>query len=160
MKKAKMALIFGGIVFLGIAAMWKFIEKTGRVIESKNKLIDKYKLYYHLNNKWISLKESDRRLGRYFTDNKISSIAVYGMGDIGLNLCDELIKDGIAVKYALDRDLARYDSAIPIKKMEDALETVDAVVITVPDEFEAIRKSLEGKFSCPIISIDEIIYSV
>lgn len=126
----------------------------------KNKLVDKYKLYFCLNNRWISLKESNRRLSKYFVENQIKSIAVYGLGDIGLNLCDEIMKDGIEVKYAFDRSLIRYESLIPIKKLEDELEEVDAVVVSIPDEFEAIRNSIEAKFSCPIISIDDIVYTV
>lgn len=160
MKNVSGGLIAGSIMAISLVGMWKIIEKAGTTIAVKNKLVDKYKLYYCLNNKWISLKESNKRLSRYFVENQMRSIAVYGLGDIGLNLCDEITKDGIEVKYAFDRSLIRYDSLIPIRRLEDELEEVDAVVVTIPDEFEVIRNSLQEKFVCPIISIDDIVYSV
>ncbi|MFG6367705.1 MAG: hypothetical protein K1W16_04650 [Lachnospiraceae bacterium] len=154
-------LFFGGSVgIIGTAIIWKIITKAGRTIERKNRLIDKYKLYYCLNNKWISLKESQKRVSKYFVYNQMESIAVYGLGDVGLNFCDEVMKDGIKVKYAFDGNLIRYDSYIPIRKLEDELEEVDAIVVTIPDEFEAIKDMLKEKFTCPIIAIDEIIYSI
>ena len=140
--------------------IWKLMEKAGKTIERKNKLVDKYKLYYCLNSKWIALKEANKRISKYFAENNISTIAVYGLGDVGINLCEEVMKDGIEIKYAFDNNLIRYDSWVPIRKLEDELEQVDAVIVTIPDEFEAIRNILVQKFSCPIISIDDVIYSV
>lgn len=160
MKKKYVLLLIGCSLLLGFTGIWKVIEKAGKTIERKNKLVDKYKLYYSLNNKWITLKESGKRLSKYFVENNIKSIAVYGLGDVGLNLCNELMKDGIEVKYAFDGNLIRYDSIIPIRKLEDDLDEVDAVVVTIPDEFEAIKNNLLVKFSCPIISVDDVIYSV
>lgn len=160
MKKIGGGLLVGSVMVISFMGIWKIIVKAGTTIAEKNKLVDKYKLYFCLNNRWISLKESNRRLSKYFVENQIKSIAVYGLGDIGLNLCDEIMKDGIEVKYAFDRSLIRYESLIPIKKLEDELEEVDAVVVSIPDEFEAIRNSIEAKFSCPIISIDDIVYTV
>lgn len=160
MKNIGVMLTVGGVVAAGAAGIWKIIEKAGTTIERKNRLVDKYKLYYCLNNKWISLKEVDKRVSQYFIENQMKSIAVYGLGDVGLNLCEEIVKDGIEVKYAFDGNLLRYDSLIPIKRPEDTLEKVDAVVVTIPDEFEAIKNSIQARFSCPIISIDDVIYSI
>ena len=148
------------LVVISLWGIWKIIDKAGKTIERKNKQVDKYKLYYCLNNKWIALKEANKRLSEYFVENKIKTIAVYGLGDVGLNLCEEIMKDGIEVRYAFDGNLIRYDSVIPIRKLEDELEKVDAVVITIPDEFEAIKNNLSPKFSCPIISVDDVIYSL
>lgn len=160
MKITNVLLLIGGVFLASFWGMWKIIVKAGKTIERKSKLVDKYKLYYCLNNRWISLKESNKRLSEYFWGNQIKSIAVYGLGDVGLNLCNEIRKDGIEIRYAFDNQLIRYDSLIPIRKLEDELDEVDAVVVTIPDEFEAIRDRLSKKFSCPIISIDDIIYSV
>lgn len=155
-----LCLILLSIVIGENIIIWEIIKKAGRTISRKNKFIDKYKLYLYLNNRWISLKESNKRLSIFLTRKNIKAIAVYGLSDVGLNLCKELKKDGIEVKYAFDNNLIKYDSEIPIRKLEDILDPVDAVIVTVPDEFENIRKNLLPKFSCPIISIDEIIYSV
>lgn len=148
------------LVLISLWGMWKIIDKAGKTIERKNKQVDKYKLYYCLNNKWIALKEANKRLSEYFVENEIKTIAVYGLGDVGLNLCEEIMKDGIEVRYAFDGNLIRYDSEIPIRKLGDELEEVDVVVVTIPDEFEVIRNSLSSKFSCPIISVDDVIYSL
>ncbi len=160
MKKKDIFVITISMLAISFATIWKIIDKAGKTIGRKNKLIDKYKLYYCLNNKWISLKESNKRLSEYFIENQIKRIAVYGLGDVGLNLCREIMQDGIEVKYAFDGNLIRYDSIIPIRKLEDDLDEVDAVVVTVVDEFETIKKELLLKFSCPIIAIDDVIYSI
>lgn len=148
------------IMSLGCIGTWKIIKKSGETIERKNKEVDKYKSYYYLYNKWMRLKESGKRLESYFKDNKIEYVALYGLSDIGLNLYDELMKDGIKVLYAMDRSLIKYDSEIPIKKLDDDLEQVDAVIVTVVDEFDAIKSELSQKFTCPILSLEDVIYSV
>ena len=58
------------------------MEKAGKTIERKNKLVDKYKLYYCLNSKWIALKEANETqywlklmfATEYLTEQHYSSI--------------------------------------------------------------------------------------
>ena len=44
--------------------------------------------------------------------------------------------------------------------MDDNLEDVDAIVVTAITFFDEIEEQLQSKVSCPIISLEDILYEV
>lgn len=154
--------------FLAVIGSWglllwcwlHILERSGKTIEAKNRALDKYISYYHLNNKWISLKESGERVSRYFKERNLKKIALYGLGDFGVNLNNELTQDGIEISYAFDKNLSNRYSLIPIKRLNDELPTVDAIVITVAGECDAIKKQLSEVCNYQVITIEEVLYSL
>ena len=46
----------------------------------------------------------------------------------------------------------------PVYRMSDDLPEVDAIVVSVIDEFFPIYKMLHGKVNCRVYSLEEVVY--
>lgn len=84
------------------------------------------------------------------------SAAVYGAGDVGKCLLDELAGSDVEVKYVVDR--CRLTLDLPVYAPEDDLPPVDCIIVTVVMEYEEISRRLRDKLDCSIISIEDIVY--
>ena len=76
-------------------------------------------------------------------------------------LSEELSGSSICIDYGIDRDIccsiARIDkSFFPY----DDLPETDAIIVTPYSSFESIKTILEEKVNCPIISLEEVIWSI
>lgn len=156
MKIFKMFLLFIAYsVLLFITAGLFVSKKAGVVIFSKQKEIEKKQKTLFVLNSWVKKKLQNKSIRNYMKINNYHSVAIYGLGDLGKLLSDEL-KEYVEISYGIDRRdlIAEY----PIYKIEDYLPDVDMVIVTVIDEFEEIKKSIKEKLCCPIYSIEDIIY--
>lgn len=113
---------------------------------------------YEFMNRWLSLKQKGVCLSAFFVPKKIGIIAVYGVHHMGQRLYDELQGSEVTVKYAIDRNTHVPGGEIPILRPDDVLEKVDAVVITPVFDFLEIRDELSNKLSCPMFSMEEILF--
>lgn len=110
--------------------------------------------------KWIELKQDGKSLVPFFKKYGYQTIAIYGMHYIGERLYRELEDSGIEVKYAIDQYRNVTETNVVVKKMDDNLEAVDAVIVTPVFYFNTIEEQLLDKFDCPIVSFDEILEEV
>lgn len=110
-----------------------------------------------LMNQWVNLKQDGKGIEQYFIQSNLKRIAIYGMGHIGRRLIKELKGTEVEVIYGIDRNAADIYSEIELVTMDDEFKDVDAVVVTLVDEYEAIYKMLSQKISCPILAIEDII---
>lgn len=120
--------------------------------------VDKYEMYYYLMERWLTLYEQGRNIAQLLSNRNISTIALYGMGQIGKHVARELKNSSITVLYAIDRVNTGMCDDVPVKKAEDILPRVDAVIVTAIYSFEEIEETLRERFDCPIISLEEILY--
>ena len=90
-----------------------------------------------------------------------SHIAVYGMAELGNRLMEDLKGTPIQVDYGIDRDISCSIARIgEVYFPEDNLPEADVIVVTPYSSFEVIKKQLEEKVKCPIISLEEVVWSV
>lgn len=129
-------------------------------VGQKSEKVDKFKSYYNMLNQWLILKQEGKTLEKYFTDNGYKTIAIYGMGEMGNRLYDELKGTGIEVKYAIDKDAAGIYSDLDVVDVEDEFEEVDAVIVSAIFAFDEIEKILSEKLNCPIVSLEDVVYDV
>lgn len=148
------------ILFLFISFFTGFIMSRHlafkRIISETN-TISKYICLFKFANEWIKLKQNRIDSIKYFKDRNYYSIAIYGMGDLGERLADEIKNTDISVKYAIDRSRRGKYENIDIKSFDDVFPTVDAVVVTAIYNFCEIQRDLKEKFECPVISLEEIL---
>ena len=128
-------------------------------IEQKAEKVDKFKSYYNMLNQWLMLKQEGKSLEKYFVDNEIKTIAIYGMGEMGNRLYDEL-KDSTAVeiKYAVDQNAASTYSEIDVIDKEDDYEEVDAIIVTAIFAFDEIEEEISAKVDYPVISLEDVVF--
>ncbi len=112
---------------------------------------------YSLLDQWMCLRDEGKKADKYLMENDFWKVAVYGYGDLGKHLVNELGLSSIEVCYVIDiRE--NLDCRLPIKRPDDQLEQVDAIIVTPYLEYEKIADFLEEKVKCPLISIEELIW--
>ena len=152
---AMIAAAFGAVV--GATASGKISQDT---LEETKKLSDKHLALYLMMNQWVKLKQEGKSLSRYFEKKGYQNIAIYGMNYVGVTLLDELKNTNTHVAYAIDKKADEISAGVKVVSLEDSLENVDVVVVTAVFFFENIKRQLGRKVDCPIISLEEIIFSL
>lgn len=109
--------------------------------------------------RWLKIKNQGVEIADFFSKNKYNHIAIYGLGHIGESLYYELYNSNVYVDYAVDKNLSLIDfkKELTILRWEDEFKEVDAVVVTLIDNYMEVIEMLKEKLSCPIILIEEIL---
>ena len=158
MKKGTIAILS---TLLGVAAGAAGSGYFGKKqIEQQAEKVDKFKSYYNMLNQWLILKQEGKSLSEYLKTNHYKTIAIYGMGEMGNRLYDELKKSDITVKYAVDKNASGTYSELDVIDAEDDFELVDAIVVTATFAFDEIEKTLSGRVDFPIVSLEDVIYEI
>lgn len=158
MKKGVIALL--SAVFGAGAGAVGAVYYKGIQVKEKSEKVDKFKSYYNMLNQWLILKQEGKSLDQYFVKNDYKRIAIYGMGEMGNRLYDELKNTEITVAYAIDKNISAAYSPIDVFDIDDNLENVDVVIITATFAFNEIEMLLNDKVKCPIISLEDVVYEL
>lgn len=108
---------------------------------------------------WMYLRDHAINVSAFFCRYGYRQIAIYGMGKLGRHLLYELEQEDIRVIYGIDknnRESVR-NMGIKIYTPEQEVPEVDAIVITVTDQYAQISRMLDKTMKCPKITIEEII---
>ena len=148
------------ILFIIIGAMiWGKINRKEKknLIRQRDKFLDFYQLASH----WIEEKNYGKSSWTYFDEMNYRKIAIYGMGEFANRLMEELKESDVEVMYGIDRDVCNSAARIQnVYSINDCLPQVDVVVVTPFYEMKSIKEKLEKKLNCPIISLEEVIWSI
>ena len=120
--------------------------------------IGKFEMYYNLLERWLTVHEEGRTLSDILAQREIFTIALYGMGKIGKHVINELKGSSITVVYAIDRAQSGLYDSIVVKRIDDTLPKVDAVLVAAVYDFDEIEETLRKYVTYPIISLEEILY--
>lgn len=129
-------------------------------LSKKSGMSDKHLALFLMMNQWVRVKQEGKNLSSYFEENGYHKIAVYGMSYAGETLVNELEGTNIEVAYGIDQNGAAFYTDIDIVTMENQLADVDAIVVTAITYFDEIEEQLGKKVSCPVLSLEEILYEV
>lgn len=140
----------------------KFISEMGvgskdqksvkKYINSKNYLITA-KCF----DQWMRLKENNVFLADYLNQYNVKNIAVYGYGMLAKHLIPELNETNIIIDYIIDKGGQISSMQFEIYGLEDDWPAVDAVIVTVVDEFDSIYQLIKDRMNCKIFSLYEIV---
>ena len=136
---------------------WKNFENQNKSISQR---INRTTMNYDILKQWFILKMQGKSLVPYFEENGYGKIAVYGMSDLGQFLFEELKHSDIKVLYAIDRRADKLSSEVPLITIDDEMQPVDVCIITAVYYFNQIADELQNKLDCPIISIEDVLYSI
>lgn len=131
-------------------------------INSHNRAKERLNKYYKLLNIWLYQKNNNKSIGEYIRDKNYKRIAIYGMGEIGGRLYEELKLSGIKVEAFIEKETGDYTHGYgetPLISIEElGLYDFDIIIVTPIFDFKNIYESikrLNEKFD--IISIEELI---
>lgn len=110
-----------------------------------------------LLNHWLYIKEKNVDFSDYFKKYNYNTIAIYGMGKLGKHLYNELNHGEIQVSFGIDQNSEYCDCEIKVYTLNQQMPEVDAVVITIIDQYAEIGRLLSGKLNCSMITIEEIL---
>ncbi len=139
---------------------------AGVVLEKKKKEAvpvadsNKYWQAYLMMNEWMQLRQKGRNLSEFFAEKGYKTIAIYGMHYTGITLQNELDGTGIQIAYGIDANAESIYSDIEVKKPTDDLPPVDVIVVTPIYYFIEIEEKLEGRVTCPILSLDDVVFGM
>lgn len=109
-------------------------------------------------DRWLILKEKGIMLTELFEKKGIKNIAVYGMGILGKHLLRELDQSSVKVKYCIDKNADAISASYPLVSLDKEMQPVDAVIVTITNEFRTITDLLREKGLNNCISLEEIIF--
>lgn len=139
----------------GAIHIFRCERKKLNMEEAANRKNDEIlKAYSH----WMQRKQRGDSLAVYFEKMGYKKIAIYGMHYLGESLLSELKDSDIKVVCAIDKHAELRYSEIPLYTPEESIPEVDVVIVTAFFYFDEIESILLDKVSCPIVSIEDIIY--
>lgn len=117
----------------------------------------KFEDYFAISNKWIKNKNMGISVLDYFERNGYESVAIYGMGELGKRLYEELKNQGKTVTFVMDRKASGIDPGLRICGIDDEIPEVDVIVITPTFDYASIEEQLKKVTSAKIISIKDVV---
>jgi len=127
-------------------------------------LVEKDDLIMSVQSDWIRLYRSGENVASCLKRRGMFSVAIYGYGILGKQLYDELLVSDIEVKYLIDQSVERLKNdnvrATCITNRSEniqAMEKVDAVIVTAVFYYEEIKEKLCRYTDAEIISLEELV---
>ena len=147
---------------LGIAVGHQVNRKHKKEKDALAAQATKFSDNYQLLNHWLEIRGEGKGLSCYFNAMGYKRIAIYGMAELANRLMEDLEGSGVEIAYGIDRDAGGSISRIAevYSPQEKELPEADVVVVTPYYAMEAIKRDLEGKVGCPVVSIEEVVWSV
>lgn len=155
-------LIVGFAFVLGTVLGMSIINelKKKQLMESR-RTTDKFSDFYQLLSHWLEVKNLGGSTAAYFEEMGYRKIAIYGMGELANRLSEDLGKSGIVIAYGVDRNVCSTPARMEeVYTLEDELPEVDAMIVTPFYAMGDIQNVLKTKIDCPIISLEEVVWSV
>lgn len=146
-----MAAIFGAVI----------AERLFHKEKDKIKVMpDKNFALFLMMNQWVHIKQDGKSIAEYLLKKNYKTIAIYGISYAGERLIDELRDSEIRIAYGIDKNADSIYTDIEVVTPEEPLKGVDAVIVTTIFFMEEITRDLAGKLSCPILSLEDILYEL
>ncbi len=117
----------------------------------------KFQSMFHVMLDWLKLKNRGIGLWQFFEKKQYINIAIYGLGYIGECVYDELRESMVTVKYGIDETAVDFKGELPVFQIQDELELVDVVVLTIAGDKDFYTGLIKEKLDCMVWSVSEIL---
>ena len=148
----------------GVIGCELYARSIGKILKKELKnteeVIDKMTEFYDLLIQWVEVKQRGCSISEYLHERQFDRIAIYGIKEIGELLLKELEGSEVEVAYVIDRDADSLFLPIHVCRPDDSLKSVDAIVVTCIHYFDEIKKTMESKMNCPVLSIEDIVFQM
>lgn len=122
------------------------------LIDKLHEDICKERVISRVYSTWKHRNENNDRFSMYLRRNKYDCVAIYGLGKIGKDLYDELIKDEITISFFADRFSHEIYDGREILGICELWPCTDVVIITQVTGIDDVCSDLRKKFEGHIIS--------
>lgn len=118
----------------------------------------KFHEFYAILLQWVHIHNEGKTIGAYLKKRGYSTVAIYGIKELGEELLYELKDSEVKVKYAIDKNADALYVETDVYRPDEELEMVDAVIVTAVHWFDEIEKDMKAKLGCPVLSLQDVIY--
>lgn len=154
----KIKLIGAGV--FGVLLGGFFERIYCNLVRTEDIRIKRLNSYYDTLSGWLNFKQKGKKMDEYLIQCGYRKIAIYALGEIGIRLFYELKGTEVSVEYAIDQNTDAHVENLKVVGKEDKLEEVDAVIVSVGFAYEEVKKDLEDKLNCPVLSLQNIVYEI
>lgn len=120
-------------------------------------LLEKFREMFLVLNKMVEYREAGCPFGKRLALDGVRRVAVYGDGYIGKRLMGELGALNIETAFFIDRNADYLQEEVPVYRLEDAPEDVDAVIVSLVKNYDSVVGSLRGKYKAEIYTVRELL---
>lgn len=135
------------------------MKKKEYIYKSMNEK-DKNHLNFIIACEWLDKKIKNHHLSEYLTKQNIHSVAIYGVGELGKLLIEELAGSEVDIRYCIENGISNLSGNIKVISKNDNFEYVDAVIVTPCYYYYDIQQELKRKIDTRIISLEKIVYEM
>ena len=162
MKKQIISVLSGlaGAAAGAIATAVSVRRTAQEALDRENFMSEKHLAMFLTMNRWLQMRQEGKSLADYLKEQNYRRIAIYGMSYMGERLLEELKGSEISIAYGIDRNAEGIYADIETVTPKEELEEVDAVIVTSIYFIDEITRDLSGKLSCPILSLEDILYEL
>lgn len=151
--KKKIMFGFELIISIIFFEVGKKYEKKRIYEQNKSKLKQA-----DINLKWIKLYRNHQKISEWLFDRGYRNIAIYGLGNLGIELIDELKENQVQIKYIIDQRADEiFHEKYEVFKYSSKLPKVDLIIMTVINDEEEIKNRIKYELDCDVYSLDEIL---
>lgn len=133
-------------------------DLLGEEITVREKTLQKYIQFYRVLLRWMDTMQKGSTITEYLETQGIKTATIYGYGDIGKLLCNELLKSDIKVIEILDkRSVKCLIPGLQIRKPSEGDKTVDTVLVTALYYYDEIYVELKELGYNNVLSLQKIV---
>lgn len=133
------------------------IRKNKLYAQNLAGIIEEYTEYNKLLNMWLDKKQKKKRpLEEYFLDRNLQNIAIYGLGELGRKLYEELKHSKVKISCTSDRRPIAI-CGVPAVSADNIPADLDAIIVTPFTEYEQICSDILKSCTLLKISLIEVI---
>lgn len=142
----------------------KFLNLYRSTVELLDSDNYRNKVYYNILYLWIKNNLNYKNIESYLLENELKTISIYGAGNLGELLYDELKSSKkITIKYIIDQsNVNKNYYEVPIIKLDqiENIEIVDCIIVTPIYAYDVIEDKLKQFGFKNIVCIDDIIIKI
>ena len=117
----------------------------------------RFREYFGLMNRWMYLRNSGIRFSDHSYIKQEYKYAVYGLGNIGKRLIEQMRQEDLNIVYYIDKHADIMFADISIYSNKEKLPEADVMIVSQICDYEEIYNDERTMFSGKIISLQQIV---
>lgn len=155
-KKILSILAVAAAAAVEAVAIVKLIQKNYLTVQMER--ADRNDANCQLAYQWIQMRQKGKKVEAYLKNCHIHTAAIYGMGDMGKILYEELKDSGIEVAYGIDKNKSVSGiDGLPVISLSETLPRADLIIVTPVYFYVGIKQELKKITDIPVVSLEELI---
>ncbi len=127
------------------------------ISEGLKQLSDKHLNLFRLALGMTAMKQSECSINAYFNDFGFHDCAIYGVGELGRILLEEIERSEISCLYCIDKNADNIDAPIKIYTPRDSMPKVDVIINSTTLTNQEIMQGISDPPTDIMVSVGEIL---